>query len=52
MGEVQQFLKLQKKLIRLVRVTSRRELFKALNKLPVPYMYIMEIMYYVEVNIT
>jgi hypothetical protein len=56
MGEVQQFLKLQKKPIRLVtnvrRVTSCRELFKTLITLPVPHMYIMEIVYYAKVNIT
>ena len=55
-GGVKQFLKLQKKLIRLVtnvgRVTFCRELFKTLYTLPVPHMYIMEIVYYIKVNIT
>lgn len=56
MGGVKQFLKLQKKLIRLVtnvgRVTSCRELFRTLNTFLVPHMYIMEIVYYIKVNIT
>jgi hypothetical protein len=46
--------KLQKKLMRLITnegiVTSCWELFKTLNLLPVPCMYIMEIVYYSKFN--
>ena len=45
--------KWQKKVVRLIcnvkRKTSYRELFKTLNILPVPYVYIMETVY-IEVN--
>jgi hypothetical protein len=50
MGKVKQFLTLQKKVIRLTgnvrRVTSCKELFKTLNTLPAPCMYIMETAHY------
>jgi len=46
--------KLQKKVVRLIcnikRKTSCRELFKTLNILPVPCVYIMEMVYYIKVN--
>ena len=46
--------KLQKKVVRLIcnvkRKTSCRELFKTLNILPVPCVYIMETVYYIKVN--
>jgi hypothetical protein len=46
--------KLQKKVVRLIcnvkRKTSCRELFRTLNILPVPCVYIMEMVYYIKVN--
>jgi hypothetical protein len=32
------------------RNTSCRELFRALNVLPIPYVYVMEIVCYIKVN--
>jgi len=47
-------LKLQKKVVRLIcnvkRETSCRELFRTLNILPVPCVYIMETVYYIKLN--
>ena len=46
--------KLQKKVVRLIcnvkRKMSCRELFKTLNILPVPCVYIMETVYYIKAN--
>jgi hypothetical protein len=46
--------KLQKKVVRLIcnvkRNTSCRELFRTLNILPVPCVYIMETVYYIQLH--
>ena len=56
-GQVKKYLnsKKKKKLLRLIsnvgRATSSRVLFKTLNILPLPRMYIMEIVHYIKMNI-
>jgi hypothetical protein len=56
MGKLKIIFNYKKKVMRLIsnvgRDTSCRILFKTLNILPLPCMYIMEIVYYIKMNIS